>query len=133
MGDDPRKNLKWLEQELLAAERPAPANGLSEDTADLLAQVDQLLEQMQEPEPPAFVGKRSKGTKGEQVEHEYIRRYSAEPTAVLTKTKRQLRREAKLQRKAEKKKNINRNIKGLVFLAILECLGILVLLGWWLQ
>ena len=35
--------------------------------------------------------------------------------------------------KKEKKANVNHNIKGLVFLAILECLGILAILGWWLQ
>lgn len=133
MRDDPRQNLKWLEQELLASERPAAPEGLSEDTADLLAQVDQLLEDIQEPDPPAFAQKRKKVTKGEQAERAYIQKHLGEPTAVLTKTKKQLRREAKLQKEAEKKANINRNIKGLVFLAIVETLGILVLLGWWLQ
>ena len=133
MRDDPRKNLKWLEQELLASERPAAPDELSEDTADLLAQVDQLLEEIQEPDPPAFAQKRKKTTKGQQAEREYIQKHLGEPTAVLTKTKKQLRRETKLQKQAEKKANVNRNIKGLVFLAILEILGILVLLGWWLQ
>ena len=131
MGDDPRKNLKWLEQELLAAEQPVGA--ISEDTADLLAQVDQILEELGEPEPPAFAQKRKKPSKGQQAEQEHLRKNLAEPTAVLTKTKKQLRREAKLQKKAEKKANVNRNIKGLAFLALLEVLGILVLLGWWLQ
>ena len=120
MRDDPRKNLKWLEQELLASERPAAPDELSEDTADLLAQVDQLLEEIQEPDPPAFAQKRKKTTKSQQAEREYIQKHLGEPTAVLTKTKKQLRREAKLQKLAEKKANVNRNIKGLVFLAILE-------------
>jgi hypothetical protein len=40
---------------------------------------------------------------------------------------------ARLRKAAEKKSGVNRNIRGLVFLAILECIGILAILGWWLQ
>ena len=36
-------------------------------------------------------------------------------------------------RNAEKKANVNTKIGGLMFLAILECIGILAILGWWLQ
>lgn len=128
MGDDPRKNLKWMEQQLLSAEKTA---AFSDDTADLLARVDQLLEE--EPDPPAFVQKRRKQTRGEQAERSHIRQQFDESAAVLTKTRGQLRREAKQRKKAEKNASVNRNIKGLVFLAILECLGILAIIGWWLQ
>ena len=58
MRDDPRNNLKWLEQELLAAERPAAPKEITDDTAELLAQVDDLLDDLSEPEPPVFVQKR---------------------------------------------------------------------------
>jgi len=44
-----------------------------------------------------------------------------------------IHREEKLQKQAEKKAGVNRSLKGLVFLAVLECMGILVILGWWLQ
>ena len=127
MRDDPRKTLQWLEQELLASERPA---GISDDTADLLAQVDELLT---DPEPPVFVQKRNRTTKGERAERAHIRSQFDESAAVLTKTRRQLRREEKQRKIAEKKSNINRNIKGLMILAILEIIGILCILGWWLQ
>ena len=129
MRDDPRQNLKWLEQELLAPERPANPEGISEDTADLLAQVDQLL--AEEPEVPVFLQKNKKKrlSRGERAERNHIPTKFDESAAVLTKTKRQLRKEARKR----KKENINRNIKGLVFLAVLELVGILAILGWWLQ
>jgi hypothetical protein len=127
MRNDPRSNLKWLEQELLDAERPAAPRGISEDTADLLAQVDQFLEE--EPEPPAFVQKRKRQTIGEKTERSRISQQFDPSSAVLTKTKRQLRQERRKQKKA----NLNRNIKDLVVLAILEIIGILCILGWWLQ
>ena len=77
--------------------------------------------------------KSRKKTKGEKAERANIAKQFDESAAVLTKTKKQLRREAKLQKKAQKKASINRNIKGLVFLAVLELMGILAILGWWLQ
>jgi len=133
MVDDPRKNLRWLEQELLAQERPEGFDGISGDTADLLAQVDQLLEETREPEPPAFVGKRKGQSRGEQAERAHISRQFDETAAVLTKTRGQLRKEARKRKIAERKAGVNRNIGGLVVLAALETLGIVLLLGWWLQ
>ena len=124
MRDDPRRNLKWLEQQLQESD---PVDPYMDETAELLARVDLALEE--EPEPPVFVQKRTKRTRGEQAERAHIGKQFDESAAVLTKTKKQLRREAKLQKKA----NINRNIKGLVFLAVLELMGILAILGWWLQ
>ena len=127
MRDDPRRNLKWLEQQLQESDAIDP---YIDETAELLARVDLALE---EAEPPAFVQKSRKKTKGEKAERANIAKQFDESAAVLTKTKKQLRREAKLQKKAQKKASINRNIKGLVFLAVLEVMGILAILGWWLQ
>ena len=129
MRDDPRENLKWLEQELLASERPAAPEGITDDTAELLAQVDQLLEEIQEPEPPAFMRRKSGKTKGQRAEELHSSRRLDESAAVLTKTKRQLRKEARKR----KKDTVNRNIGGLTVLAVLELIGIAWILGWWLQ
>ena len=129
MRNDPQYNLKWMEQELLELERPAAPAGISEDTAQLLAQVDHLLTDLEDPEPPAFARKRKKQTKSEWVERQSISRQFDPSAAVLTKTKRQLRKE----RRKQKKDSVNRNIRGLVVLAILEIIGILCILGWWLQ
>ena len=128
MRDDPRRNLKWLEQQLQESDAIDPC---TDETAELLARVDLALDE--EPESPAFVRKSQKKTKGQRAEQARIAKQCNEPVAVFTKTKRQLRREAKLQKKARKKASINRNIKGLVFLAVLELIGILAILGWWLQ
>ena len=124
MRDDPRRNLKWMEQQLQETD---PIDPYMDETAELLARVDLALEE--EPEPPVFVQKSRKKTRGQQVEEAHIAKQFDESAAVLTKTRKQLRREARLQKKA----NINRNIKGLVFMAILEIIGILAILGWWLQ
>ena len=129
MRDDPRNNLKWLEQELLATERPAAPKDITDDTAELLAQVDDLLDDLSEPEPPVFVQKRKRQTMGEKAERQHISRQFDEDAAVLTKTKGQLRKEKRKQ----KRESVNRNIKGLVVLAVLELIGIACILGWWLQ
>ena len=127
MRDDPRKNLKWLEQELQAAERPPQYRRAS---VELPAGADALLEE--DPEPPVFAQKRRKPTRGERIQQAHMPKLD-ESAAVLTKTKTQLRREAKQQKAAEKKSSVNRNLKDLVFLAVLEIIGILCILGWWLQ
>ena len=129
MRDDPRNNLKWLEQELLAAERPAAPKEITDDTAELLAQVDDLLDDLSEPELPVFVQKGKRQTMGEKAERQHISRQFDEDAAVLTKTRGQLRKEKRKQ----KRESVNRNIKGLVVLAVLEIIGILCILGWWLQ
>ena len=129
MRDDPRNNLKWLEQELLAAERPAAPKEITDDTAELLAQVDDLLDDLSEPELPVFVQKGKRQTMGEKAERQHISRQFDEDAAVLTKTRGQLRKEKRKQ----KRESVNRNIKGLVVLAVLEIIGILCILGWWFQ
>jgi len=124
MHDDPRNTLKWLEQQLLEEERPQ--NVLTEDQ-ELMQRVDALIAD-QEP-----AGNFSQKSKGARAERAHISAQFDPSAAVLTKTKRQLRQEAKQRKKAEKKASVNRNLKGLVFLAILEICGILAILGWWLQ
>ena len=128
MGDDPRRNLKWLEQALLEEERP---QGFSSETEELLQKVDALMAEEAPRENPA--GNFSSRSKGARAERSHIRQQFDESAAVLTKTKKQLRQDAKRRKKAEKKASVNHNIKGLVFLAVLEVLGILAILGWWLQ
>ena len=137
MGDHPGKNLKWLEQELLAentihrdfSRLPNPEYQKDEDLLEL---VDILIgEDAADPEPPVrnFANHYGGTAKSVRAEHAHIRQQFDPSAAVLTKTGKQLRSE----KIAEKKANVNRNLKDLVFLAILECIGILAILGWWLQ
>ena len=137
MGDHPGKNLKWREQELLAEDTihrdfsrlPNPEYQKDEDLLEL---VDILIgEDAAEPEPPVrnFANHYGGTAKSVRAEQAHIRQQFDPSAAVLTKTGKQLRSE----KIAEKKANVNRNLKDLVFLAILECIGILAILGWWLQ
>ena len=136
MYDDPRRNLKWLEQELLAEDSlhrdfsKLPNKDYQKDD-ELLELVDTLIGEAEEPEPPVrnFANNYGRPTKGERAARSQAPNRLEESAYVPVKTKKQLRREAKLQKKA----GVNRNIKGLVFLAVLETLGILAILGWWLQ
>ena len=140
MHDDPRRNLKWLEQELLAEESlhrdfsNLPDKDYHKDE-DLLELVDTLIGEEETPEPPVrnFANNYGRPSKGERAARAQAPKGLEESAYVPVKTKRQLRREEKQRRIAEKKSGVNRNIKGLVFLAILEVLGILSILGWWLQ
>lgn len=147
MRDDPRRNLKWLEQELLAEDEVFHSFDGSpemdyEDGEDLLELVDMLLEDEAEEtewepeeEPPIrnFANNYGRTSKGERAERAHAAKHQDESVFVPVKTKKQLRREAKLQKREEKKAGINRNLKGLTVLAILECIGILAIIGWWLQ
>ena len=137
MGDHPGKNLKWLEQELLAEDTihrdfsrlPNPEYQKDEDLLEL---VDILIgEDAADPEPPVrnFANHYGGTAKSVRAEQAHIRQQFDPSAAVLTKTGKQLRSE----KIAEKKANVNRNLKDLVFLATLECIGILAILGWWLQ
>ena len=128
MRDDPRMNLNRLQQLLLEEEMPELY--LSEDEM-LMQRVDDLIADLALEEE--YVGKYTRKSQGVRAEQTQSRPRLDESAAVLTKTKKQLRREAKQRKKAEKKASVNRSIKGLVVLAILEVLGILAILGWWLQ
>ena len=128
MRDDPRRKLKWMEQQLLEEERP---QSFYSEEDDLMQRVDALIEEMAEEDD--LIGCFSSKSRGARVERSHIRQQFDPSAAVLTKTKKELRREEKLQKQAEKKAAVNRSIGGLVFLAVLECIGILAILGWWLQ
>ena len=140
MYDDPRRNLKWLEQELLAEDSlhrdfsKLPNKDYQKDD-ELLELVDTLIGEAEEPEPPVrnFANNYGRPTKGERAARSQAPNRLEESAYVPVKTKKQLRREEKQRKIAEKKAGVNRNIKGLVFLAVLETLGILAILGWWLQ
>ncbi len=137
MRDDPGKNLKWLEQELQAAEQhpqvaPKPGEILYEKPDDLLQRVDALL--ADEPEIPVFA-KKQKHTKASRAVASRVQPAPKfdESAAIPVKTRKQLRTEARQQKAARKKAGVNRNIKDLTLLAALELLGILAIIGWWLQ
>ena len=137
MRDDPSKNLKWLEQELLAAEQrpqvaPKPGEIIYEKPDDLLQRVDALL--ADEPEIPVFA-KKQKHTKASRAASSRVQTAPKfdESAAVPVKTRKQLKAEARQQKAARKKAGVNRNIKDLTLLAALELLGILAIIGWWLQ
>ena len=147
MRDDPRRNLKWLERELLAEEEvfhdfsSLPEADMDDDE-DLLDLVDRYLEEdreeeteWEEDEPPVrnFANNYGREPKSLQAERAYAAAHFDEQAAVPVKTKKELRREAKQRKKEEKKASVNRSLKGLVFLAVLECIGILAIIGWWLQ
>lgn len=124
MGDDPRKNLQWLQRQLLEEEDCEYAFAAPEDT-DLLIRADRLLEE--DGEEILVRRGRKRPTAGERAEEAHQKRGPEENAAVFVKTKKQLRREAK------RKKNVNRKLADLVILAVLEIIGILCILGWWLQ
>lgn len=138
MIDDPRRNLKWLEQELMSEEdtfRVSPKAEYEEDR-DLLELVDMLLEdEAEEEDPPVrnFANNYGRESRAARAERAGTVQHMDKTAAVFTKSKKQLRREEKQRKKAEKKAGVNRSLKGLVCLAILECLGILAIIGWWLQ
>lgn len=141
MGDDPRRNLKWLEQELLAEDSlhrdfsKLPDQSYHRDE-ELLELVDKLI---RDDEPGEEFPVRNAAnhygriTRGERAVRAQSPKHLDETAYVPVKTKKQLRQEEKQRKIAEKKATVNRNIKGLVFLAFLEILGILAILGWWLQ
>lgn len=141
MAKDLHKNLKWLEQELLAEDRihrdfsklPDPEYHKDEELLEL---VDMLI---REDDPEEEIPIRNHAnryggqTKGQRAQRAREEKQFDESSAVLTKTRSQLRREAKQRKQAEKKAAVNGKLGGLVFLAVLECIGILLIIGWWLQ
>ena len=137
MRDDPGKTLKWLEQELLSAEQspqtaPKPGEIIYEKPDELLNRVDALL--ADEPEIPLFAKKqkRTKASRAAAANAKPMPKFD-ESAAVPVKTRKQLRADARKQKAARKKAGVNRNIKDLTLLAALELLGILAIIGWWLQ
>ena len=118
MFDDPGQNLKWLEEELLAAEEaetPEEEEEYAEDAdtpdpdADWLEEVDALLA----PEKPA---RRRKNP-------------AVDYARTVYEDEEELDEDAAVFDDDPPPKGIG----GLLFLAILEVLGILAVVGWWLK
>lgn len=137
MFDDPRKNLHWMEQELLAEEDPEQPDEIYDtfsgefqepygqyDDDALMDLVDELIEE-EAPEPPVRNFANGYGRRRNPAvdfsRTVYADEEFDESAAVLVGEPP--------KKKAKKKKGI----KGLVFLAFLEILGILAIIGWWLQ
>ena len=130
MRDDPRKSLQWLQEQLREEEEvQSSASFYESDDDDLLTRVDRLLEDEEEEAPVPVKKKKKRPTAGQRAEQAHYKNGVDENAAVFTKTKKQLRREAR----QKKKSNVNRKLADLVFLAVLEIIGILCILGWWLQ
>lgn len=126
MFDDPREDLSWLQQELLEAEQAEapfqPASDLwdpDDPEQQWLDEVEALLGQ-EEPAPAKEVRRPVKSKK------------SPRPTAAQRAARSQEEpwdeSAAVFDDKAPPK-----GIGGLVVLAILEVLGILAVVGWWLK
>ena len=137
MFDDPRKNLHWMEQELLAEEEPEQPDEIYDtfsgefqepygqyDDDALMDLVDELIEE-EAPEPPVRNFANGYGRRRNPAvdfsRTVYADEEFDESAAVLVGEPP--------KKKAKKKKGI----KGLVLLAFLEILGILAIIGWWLQ
>ena len=129
MFDDPRKNLQWLEEELLAEEEEESEEALDEEFDDLMDRADDLLDVDEvSPHTRGFAFSRPK--KNPAVDFSrmvYDDEVFDEDAAVLAEDPP--RRRGRKTEAAPKKKGIN----GLVFLAFLEVLGILAIIGWWLR
>ena len=117
---------RWLEEELLAVEEEYEEEYGEEDGEE-----DWLEEARQLSRGRKFTGFSPAVYEDEEFD---------EDAAVVALTPRQIRKQKKQEKarkkqdrkmaKLEKKRN---RIGGLVFLAIMEVLGILVVLGWWIE
>ncbi len=124
MFDDPKKQLDWMARELMSQEQPdEPARAgwaqthEAEEDADLMQRVDALIgDEVLAPQSHAA---------------DFTRMiHTGEPMQKEKKTRAVKAVQAQTQKQPEPKK---KGIKGLVFLAILETLGILAIIGWWIQ
>jgi len=116
MFDDPNKQLKWMEAELLAAEAPEePAE--TGDDEDLMQRVDALINET----PPQRYNPAM----------DFSRMVYADEEPVTNREKKT--RAGKAAAAAAEIPRKNTKIKGLVFLALLETAGILAIIGWWIQ
>lgn len=132
MFDDPHKQLKWMEQELLAAE--TEEEGYQEEDFDEAFEEtaedyddDQLINMVNElirEEPGGFRNPAVDFSRTIYADEEF------DEDASVTATKAQKRQKKTAKKEAPQK---NTNIRGLVFLACLEILGILAIIGWWLR
>lgn len=121
MFDDPKKDLKWLEQQLLAVEAP------QEDHIDL----DALLadEDLFEEDPLETQLREARMLLRDASARNWVGDFSY-PEEAEEEPEEQIAPPPKESRK-EKKQKKEKGIGGLVFLACLETLGIVAVLLWW--
>lgn len=120
MFDDPNKQLKWMEAELLAAEMPEEPeyeDVSGEEDDDLMQRVDALINET----PPQRYNPAT----------DFSRMVYADEEPVENRSKKT--RAGKAAAAAAEIPQKNTKIKGLVFLALLETAGILAIIGWWIQ
>ena len=118
MFDDPKKDLKWLEQQLLAVEAPQEEDIELEEWLDdeIFSEEDPLEAELQEAR--ALLGD-IPARQHRQSEDEAA---SAIPVAPAPRP----------QSKSKEKQKKEKGVGGLVFLACLETLGIIAVLLWWM-
>ncbi len=124
--DDPKKQLDWMARELLAQEQeevlPEEPEGnrisQAEEEDDLMQRID------------ALIGDDSAVPKANPAVDLPRMVCVEEPVKKGKKTRAAKAVQAQIQTQPEGKE---KGIKGLVFLAILETLGILAIIGWWLR
>lgn len=148
MFDDPRRKLKWMEQELLRAEEYDEVYdefGVEFDTGydgseddDLLYRVDQLTAEPEEFEED-FDEDFQEDLEAAPVRN-FANNYGRQKTRAQEYSRTVFADEefdedaaVVVQRRKKEKLPKNRRVKGLVFLACLELLGILAVMGWWLR
>ena len=117
MFDDPKKDLKWLEQQLLAVEAP------QEDDMDL----DELLadEALFQEDPVETELREARMLLGDITERSWVGEFA------YPEEEEEKHVPAPRESRKEKKKKKEKGIGGLVFLACLETLGIVAVLLWW--
>lgn len=122
MFDDPKKDLKWLEEQLLAVEAP------QEEELDL----DALLadEDLFEEDPLEAELREARALLGDGPAPQ---RRQTDVFAFLEEdTNEAIAPAGYADPSTEKKPKKEKGVGGLVFLACLETLGILAVLAWWL-
>lgn len=128
MFDDPKKDLKWLEQQLLAEEQPqqeaSDEDLLRAADAFLLEEEDWLEEELQQARVLTGDAPRQQGQTDifGFLEEDFAPDNSPAEEPPLRS----------MPQTGKKKKKKEKGVGGLVFLACLETVGIIAVLLWWL-
>lgn len=121
MFDDPKKELQWLQEQLLAQEEEdvSTEDWLREDREpDFDEELDDILRMIGEEE------------RSEAPLRNYANNYGRAPRAEAEEGEALYAEEAV---PPKKKKKREKGIRGLIFLAIVETLGILAIAAWWVK
>ena len=122
MFDDPKKELQWLQEQLLAQEEEsAPEEAFPESDFD--EELDDIIRLISDEKKPPQVSRETAvrnfannyGREPEEEEEESVALYCDDTNDVPQPKKKE------------------KGIGGLVFLAVLETLGILAIAGWWVK